>query len=56
MDKYEFKFTREEVDMIFNSLTELPFKVSHQLIQNISNQFSTQEAFKAEAAKNEKVV
>lgn len=54
MEKFDFKFTKEEVDLIFNSLTDQPFKLVHQLVQNISTQFNTQAAFRAENVKNEK--
>ena len=40
--KFNFKFTKEELDVIFNSLADQPFKLVQELIANISNQFSIQ--------------
>ena len=41
---FEIKLTKEQLDVVFAALVELPFKVSQPLIQVISQQAQAQQA------------
>jgi len=41
---FEIKLTKEQLDVVFAALVELPFKVSQPLIQAISQQAQAQQA------------